>query len=72
MTRSQLHPVDRGHWNLLEQPFAIKEFFPRQFARRSGTSVTVESENEIFEDCRQRFLREARLLAGLSRTGGVN
>jgi serine/threonine protein kinase len=58
--------------DLLEQPFAIKEFFPRQFARRAGTSVTVESDSEIFEDCRQRFLREARLLAGLSRTGEVS
>jgi serine/threonine protein kinase len=56
--------------DLLEQTFAVKEFFPRQFARRSGKVVTVESDHEIFEDCRQRFLREARLLAGLRRTGG--
>ena len=58
--------------DLLDQFFALKEFYPQQFARGAGESVTVnvESDKEIFEDCRQRFLREARLLSGFGRDGG--
>lgn len=58
--------------DLLGQSFAVKEFFPRQFARRSGAEVVaiLQSDAELLEDCRQRFLREARLLAELGREGG--
>lgn len=58
--------------DLLGQSFAVKEFFPRQFARRSGAEVVaiLQSDTELLEDCRQRFLREARLLAELGREGG--
>ena len=31
--------------DLLDQSFAIKEFFPRQFAMRSGHDVVVTSES---------------------------
>jgi serine/threonine protein kinase/TPR repeat protein len=59
--------------DLLDQSFAIKEFFPRQFAVRDGVEVVVASESDhgIFVDCRRRFLTEARLLASLGRDGGT-
>src|SRR4029079_17834971 len=59
--------------DLLDQSFAIKEFFPRQFAMRSGQDVVVTSDSDeaIFVDCRRRFLTEARLLASLGRNGGA-
>ncbi len=59
--------------DLLDQSFAIKEFFPRQFAMRSGQDVVVTSNSDeaIFIDCRRRFLTEARLLASLGRNGGT-
>jgi serine/threonine protein kinase len=59
--------------DLLDQFFAIKEFFPRQFAMRSGQDVVVSSDADqpIFEDCRKRFLTEARLLAAFGRNGGT-
>lgn len=55
--------------DLLEQAFAIKEFFPRQFAARVGFDVVpgADEERAIFEECRERFLREARVLLHLSR-----
>jgi serine/threonine protein kinase len=59
--------------DLLDQLFAIKEFFPRQFAMRTGSEVVVTSDADegIFVDCRKRFLTEARLLAALGRQGGT-
>jgi serine/threonine protein kinase len=59
--------------DLLDQAFAIKEFFPRQFAMRAGQDVVVtsDSDQDIFIDCRRRFLTEARLLAALGRGGGT-
>jgi serine/threonine protein kinase len=59
--------------DLLDQSFAIKEFFPRQFAMRAGLEVVVTSDSDegIFIDCRKRFLTEARLLAALGRQGGT-
>jgi serine/threonine protein kinase len=59
--------------DLLDQSFAIKEFFPRQFAMRADRDVVVasESDEEVFVDCRKRFLTEARLLAALGRNGGT-
>jgi serine/threonine protein kinase len=59
--------------DLLKQSFAIKEYFPRQFAMRAGTDVVVasESDQEVFANCRARFLAEAQLLAALGRNGGT-
>jgi serine/threonine protein kinase len=59
--------------DLLDQSFAIKEYFPRQFAMRSDADVVVASESDhgIFVDCRRRFLTEARLLATLGHNGGT-
>jgi serine/threonine protein kinase len=59
--------------DLLDQSFAIKEYFPRQFAMRAGKDVVVASESDqgIFVDCRARFLAEAQLLAALGRNGGT-
>ena len=59
--------------DLLDQSFAIKEFFPRQFAMRAGHDVVVNSESDeaVFIDCRRRFLTEARLLSALGRHGGT-
>jgi serine/threonine protein kinase len=59
--------------DLLDQSFAIKEFFPRQFAMRADREVVVTSESDqaVFVDCRKRFLTEARLLASLGRDGGT-
>ena len=59
--------------DLLDQSFAIKEYFPRQFAMRADRDVVVasESDEEVFVDCRKRFLTEARLLAALGRNGGT-
>jgi serine/threonine protein kinase len=59
--------------DLLDQAFAIKEFFPRQFAMRAGQEVVVtsDSDQDVFIDCRRRFLTEARLLASLGRDGGT-
>ena len=59
--------------DLLYQSFAIKEFFPRQFAMRAGLDVVVASQPDqaVFLDCRRRFLTEARLLASLGSNGGT-
>ena len=59
--------------DLLDQPFAIKEFFPRQFATRVGAEVvaTSDDDQDVFINCRDRFLQEARLLASLGRNGGT-
>jgi serine/threonine protein kinase len=59
--------------DLLDQSFAIKEFFPRQFAVRAGHDIVVTSESDeaVFIDCRRRFLIEARLLSTLGRNGGT-
>jgi serine/threonine protein kinase len=59
--------------DLLQQRFAIKEYFPRQFAVRDGlTVVSASAEDEpLFEDCRQRFLREAQALVRLSLASGA-
>ena len=59
--------------DLLEQSFAIKEYFPRQFAMRSGQDVVATSEScqDIFVDYRKRFLAEARRLSTLGLNGGT-
>ena len=50
--------------DLLHQRFAIKEYYPRQFASREQMTVrpTTVEDAAMFEDCRERFLREAQAL----------
>ena len=58
----------------VEQPFAIKEYFPRDFATRHGLTVVASSEDDapLFEECLDRFRREARALVRLSNSSGTN
>lgn len=55
--------------DLLGQPFAIKEYFPRQFSVREGMTVVAASSDDasLFEECRDRFLREAQSLVLLGK-----
>jgi serine/threonine protein kinase len=57
----------------IDQSFAIKECFPRQFATRQGLSVYPASatETDIFADCIERFTREAKALRQLSALGSA-
>jgi serine/threonine protein kinase/TPR repeat protein len=57
----------------LGQPFAIKEYFPREFATRQGLMVMAASDEHaaLFSDCLDRFRREAQALVRLSRTSGA-
>ena len=58
--------------DLLQQPFAIKEYYPRQFAIRQELNVLAASAEDepLFGECRERFLREAQALVLLSRVAG--
>ncbi len=55
--------------DLLGQPFAIKEYFPRQFSVREDMTVVAASSDDtsLFEECRDRFLREAQSLVLLGK-----
>jgi serine/threonine protein kinase len=55
--------------DLLGQPFAIKEYFPRQFSVREDMTVVAASTDDtaLFEECRDRFLREAQALVMLGK-----
>src|SRR5580700_39107 len=55
--------------DLLGQPFAIKEYFPRQFSVREEMTVVASSAEDtaLFEECRDRFLREAQALVLLGK-----
>jgi predicted Ser/Thr protein kinase len=55
--------------DLLGQPFAIKEYFPRQFSVREEMTVVAASSDDttLFEECRDRFLREAQALVLLGK-----
>ena len=57
----------------LGQPFAIKEYFPREFASRQNLNVLAASDEhaQLFTDCLDRFRREAQALIRLSRTADV-
>jgi serine/threonine protein kinase len=59
--------------DLLRQRFAIKEYYPRQFATRQDLTVLAASDEDepLFEECRDRFLREAQALVLLSRVAGA-
>ena len=60
--------------DLVEQPFAIKEYFPRDFATRQALNVLASSDEDTrdFNDCLDRFRREAQALVLLSRAPGLN
>lgn len=55
--------------DLLGQDFAIKEYFPSQFAVRQGAQVHAVSHEAapLFDECRARFLHEARALVSIGR-----
>jgi formylglycine-generating enzyme required for sulfatase activity/serine/threonine protein kinase len=57
----------------LDQVFAVKECFPKQFAVRLGLEVlpTDAHEAAAFADCRDRFMREAKALTHLSQIGAA-
>jgi formylglycine-generating enzyme required for sulfatase activity/serine/threonine protein kinase len=57
----------------IDQVFAIKECFPKQFAVREGKQVlpTDAMEEEPLADCLSRFMKEARALRQLSTIGAA-
>ncbi len=59
--------------DLLGQQFAIKEYYPRQFAARHGMTVqpTTAEDAELFDECKDRFMREAHALVRLGRIAGA-
>ena len=59
--------------DLLGQRFAIKEYYPRQFAVRQEHSVVAASAEDValFDECRERFLREAQALVVLGRAANA-
>jgi predicted Ser/Thr protein kinase len=60
--------------DLLQQRFAIKEYYPRQFATRQLMTVqpTSREDAKLFEECRERFLREAQALVHLGRVADAS
>jgi serine/threonine protein kinase len=60
--------------DLLQQRFAIKEYYPRQFATREHMTVrpNTEADTAMFEDCRERFEREAKALVLLGKVTGAD
>ena len=57
----------------IDQVFAVKECFPRQFATRQGTEVFPgdPTEAQAFDDCLARFTKEAKALKQLSSVGAA-
>jgi serine/threonine protein kinase len=55
----------------LDQVFALKECFPRQFAVRHGLEVypADQADEAGLRDCLERFLREAKALSSIARLG---
>jgi tetratricopeptide (TPR) repeat protein len=61
------------HERLKDKIFAIKEYFPRQFAARSGTRVvSTETGGDTFRWGLDRFLKEAETLARCQHPGIVD
>src|SRR5271170_7241499 len=56
----------------LGRAFAIKEYFPKEFATRQALIVRATSDEHawLFADCLERFCAEAQALVRLSRTPG--
>jgi serine/threonine protein kinase len=61
-------------YDMLRQPFAIKEYYPRQFAIRQDLTVMAATAEDVqqFEECRDRFLREAQALVLLGRAASTS
>jgi serine/threonine protein kinase len=59
--------------DLLGQHFAIKEYYPRQFAARRDMTVqpNTAEDVELFDECKDRFMREAHALVRLGRIAGA-
>jgi len=57
----------------IDQVFAIKECFPKQFAVRQGLEVlpTDTGDADVLQECLERFMREAKALVRLSRIGAA-
>lgn len=57
----------------IDQTFAMKECFPRQFACRDGLVVQPSGADDEgpFADCLNRFIREAKSLVALSARGAA-
>ena len=65
-----------GWDNALEAPIAIKEYYPNSFVtRESAFSLEVhcagEGAEELFRHNRERFLKEAKILAKLQNVPGI-
>jgi serine/threonine protein kinase/regulator of sirC expression with transglutaminase-like and TPR domain len=61
------------HERLAAKVFALKEYFPREFAAREGTQVvSTESGEDIFRWGLDRFLKEAEALAKCHHPGIVD
>src|SRR5271168_3143065 len=60
--------------DLLQQRFAIKEYYPQQFATREHMTVRpiTTADSAMFDDCRERFLREAQALVLLGSAAGAS
>jgi serine/threonine protein kinase len=60
--------------DLLRQRFAIKEYYPQQFAVREHMTVRpiTTADAAMFDDCRERFLREAQALVMLGSAAGAS
>jgi serine/threonine protein kinase len=60
--------------DLLGQQFAIKEYYPRQFATRREMTVqpVTAQDGPLFDECKERFLREAHALVRLGQVAGTN
>lgn len=61
----------RGIDHRLERPIAVKEMFPESAVRRGETVVTAPADRVAFQAARERFIREARVLARFSHPGIV-
>jgi predicted Ser/Thr protein kinase len=59
--------------DLLGQQFAVKEYYPRQFAIRRDMTVqpNTAEDQPLFDECKERFLREAHALVRLGRIAGA-
>ena len=61
----------RGIDHRLERPIAVKEMFPESAVRRGEAVVTAPADRVAFQAARERFIREARVLARFSHPGIV-
>src|SRR5262249_46639043 len=59
--------------DLLGQQFALKEYYPQQFATRRDMTVqpNTAEDGPLFDECKDRFMREALALVRLGRIAGA-